>query len=174
MTNPIFQPFVVRSLVFGVIALAGLGTMAGDASAQGTAHTCAVISDANERLACYDRAFPPIAGAGTVASAEQLEARRKLAAEEFGLNPRQIFERKPQALQEVEPDRIEGTVKSIVERADGERVVTLENGQVWLLTEVTSRGRLAVGDNVTVREAALGTYMLLTPKRIPLRAKRLR
>lgn len=164
---------VFRPLALALLALVG-ATAAHQAAAQGTAHACAAIVDANERLACYDRTFPPIAGAGTVASQAQLEARRKLAEEEFGLNPRQIFDRKPEALQQVDPDRVQGTVKSIVERADGQRVVTLENDQVWLLTEVTSRGRLAAGDAVTIRDAAMGTYMLLTPKRVPLRAKRLR
>jgi hypothetical protein len=154
--------------------LLGLVIAAPQATAQEAAPPCAAIADANERLACYDRAFPPITGAGTVASQAQLEASRKLAEEEFGLNPRQLFDRKPAALQQIAPDRLQDRVKSIVERADGQRAVTLENGQVWLLTEVTSRGRLAPGDTITLREAALGTYMLLTPKRVPLRAKRLR
>jgi hypothetical protein len=168
MTHPVFRPLAV-----GLLVLTGL-VAAPQTRAQGTAHSCAAIADANERLACYDRAFPPVTGAGTVASQEQLEARRKLAEEEFGLNPRQLFDRKPEALQQIDPDKVQGTVKSVVERADGQRVVTLENDQVWLLTEVTSRGRLASGDIVTIRDAAMGTYMLLTPKRVPLRAKRLR
>jgi hypothetical protein len=166
-------PSLLRSLAVAWLGLAGV-LVAPQVVAQDVARVCSSIIDANERLACYDRTFPPIAGAGTVADPGQLEARRKLAEEEFGLNPRQLFDRKPEALQQIDPSRVQGKVKSIVERGDGQRVVTLDNGQVWLLTEVTSRGRLAMGDAVTIRDAALGTYMLLTPKRVPLRAKRLR
>lgn len=142
-------------------------------AAQGTPqHACADVADPNGRLACYDRAFPPVAGAGT--TAVDLEAQRKQALTEFGFNKRQLLDRAPEALREIQPHRIEGVITKLDERDSGERLVTLDNGQAWLLTEVTSRGRLRPGDKVTVREAALGTYMLVTPARIALRAKRLR
>lgn len=142
-------------------------------AAQGAAqHACAGVADANDRLACYDRAFPPVAGAGT--STVDLEAQRKQALTEFGFNKRQLLDRAPESLREMQPHRIEGVITTLDERDSGERLVTLDNGQAWLLTEVTSRGRLRTGDKVTVREAALGTYMLVTPGRVALRAKRLR
>lgn len=126
--------------------------------------------EASARLACYDKAFPPVAGAATVADAE---ARRQQAAEDFGLNRKQLVEREPERAREILPDRIQGVVRGVLERPDGERVVMLESGQVWLLTEVTSRGRLKQGDPVTIREAALGSYMLVTAKGVALRARRL-
>lgn len=142
------------------------------AAEPGQGHACAAVADPGERLACYDRAFPPAAGARS--GVGDLQARRKEAVENFGLNPRQLFERQPDELREVEPDRIQGVVSGILERETGERVVTLEGGQSWLLTEVTSRDRLGKGDQVTIRKAALGSYVLLTPTRVPLRARRLR
>lgn len=140
--------------------------------AQNPQHACAGVVDPNDRLACYDRAFPPVANAG--APVLDLEARRKQVVEEFGFNKRQLLDRAPEPLRAINPDHIEGVVKAVAERDHGERLVTLENGQAWLLVEGTARGRLNPGDKVTVREAALGTYMLVTPTRVALRAKRLR
>ncbi len=130
-------------------------------------HPCAKVPDPDERLACYDQAFPPVPEARS-----GVEERRRQAVEDFGLNQRQVSDRRPEGQGDVEPDRIEATVARVTERASGERMVALENGQTWLLTEVTSRGRLKPGDKVTIRAAALGTFMLLTPKRVPLRARR--
>lgn len=134
-------------------------------------HPCASVVEADARLACYDKAFPPVAGAQSEVA--DLEAQRKQTIEEFGFNRHQLFERKPERQRESEPDRIEATVEGVLERPSGERVVTLENDQVWLLTEGTSRGRLKSGDEVTIRNAALGSFMLVTPSGIALRAKRL-
>lgn len=161
----------MHSRKFLVFAIA-LAAMPAAAQTGAVAHPCAGVVEPTERLACYDKAFPPAPGVRS--EVVDLETRRKQALEEFGLNKQQLFDRQPEELREIQPDRIEGTVKRVVERADGGRVVTLENDQVWLLTEASSRGRLEIGDKVTIREAALSSYMLLTPNRIPLRAKRLR
>lgn len=142
------------------------------AAGPGGGHPCAAVADPAQRLLCYDRAFPPAPGART--GAADLDAKRKEAVENFGLNPRQLFDRQPEAARQVDTDRIDGVVADIVTRGSGERVVTLANGQAWLLTDITSRGRLGEGDRVVIRKAALGSYMLLTPSRVPLRAKRLR
>lgn len=160
-----------KSFAFILLVLA-LVSMPAAAQADDPTHPCASVVEPVERLVCYDKAFPPAAGvqAGNV----DLEARRQEALEEFGLNKQQLFDRQPEELREIQPDRIEGVVKGVAERADGGRVVTLENDQVWLLTEGRSRGRLETGDKVTIREAALSSYMLFTPAGIPLRAKRLR
>ncbi len=151
----------------GVFALAGTGAaVAGPQQS----HACAAVLEADARLACYDKAFPPSAGAQS--ETVDLEVRRKQAVENYGFSERQLFERNPEQ-GKVDPDHIRATVKGVAERSRGERVVTLENGQVWMLTEGTSRGRLRSGDQVTIRNAALGTYMLVTPSGIALRAKRL-
>lgn len=134
-------------------------------------HPCATVVDAGQRLACYDAAFPP-AGHATSTAVEVL-AERERGLREFGLNKLQKREREPERMRVVAPDRIEASIAGVVTRATGERVVTLDNGQVWLLTEATSRGQLKTGDPVIIREAAMGTYMLETGKRIALRARRI-
>jgi len=141
------------------------------AQVQTTSHSCAAVIDASERLACYDAAFPPTSDAkGTAAD---LAAERERALREFGLNKVQLRVREPERMRVVEPDRIEATVARVGSRPTGERVVTLDSGQIWLLTEVTLKGQIKSGDRVVIRQAALGTFMLLTPRRVALRARRI-
>lgn len=151
-----------------------LAMSTGAAAAQTTAqtHACATVTDPVKRLACYDAAFPPVAGARS--GPVDLQAERDKALREFGLNKVQLRVRDPERMHAVSPDRIEATVTRVGSRPTGQRVVTLDSGQIWLLTEVTSKGHLTSGDRVVVREAALGSYMLVTPSRVSLRARRIK
>jgi len=136
------------------------------AVAQEPSHACAGVAEPTERLACYDAAFPPLS------DPEALARAREKAVAEFGLSTDQLRERDPSRGRD-EPSRIEAAVAGLGQRADGLRVVTLDNGQVWVLTKVTSKGPLNVGDRVKIRAAALGTYMLVTPGGVPLRVRRM-
>lgn len=136
------------------------------------AHPCADVREAPARLACYDRAFPP-AGGSTGAVVDR-EAERQEALKNFGLSRHQLREIDPANARDLSPGRIQATVQRVSQTAEGKRVVTLDNGQVWLLTENTSRGDLRAGHAITVREAALGTYMMVTPSGVALRARRTR
>lgn len=130
-------------------------------------HACAAISPAADRLACYDAAFPPLADPAALAAA------REKAVNEFGLSGIQLRERTPEHIRKLSPDRIQASVTRVTMREDGSRVLTLDNGQVWWLTEATSKGPLEIGDQVAIRTAALGSFMLITPSRVPLRARRI-
>ena len=137
------------------------------AAPQAATHACAAITAASERLACYDAAFPP------VPEAVDLASEKERALKDFGLNKSQLRERDPDRMSVLAPDRIEGSVARVSVRPTGERVITLESGQIWLLTEVTMKGPLRIGDRVTIREATLGSHMLLTRNNIALRARRI-
>lgn len=143
----------------------------GAGASEPQSHRCAVVVEAGARLACYDAAFPP--GTGVRIPSGQAGAQHARALADFGLDERQLHARDPEAAERI-PARIEARIASVTRRQTGERVVTLDNGQVWLLTEVSSRGRLDHGDPVVVRKAALGSYMLVTEGRLSLRARRVR
>jgi hypothetical protein len=134
-------------------------------------HACTQVVGPTERLACYDVAFPPSADVRKAAAS--VESQRQAALRDFGLNKMQLRESQPERMQVIAPDRIEAKVVRVREVADGRRSVTLDNDQVWLLTENSSKGWLEDGDQVVVREAAFGSYMLVTPGRIALRARRI-
>ncbi|WP_438999284.1 hypothetical protein [Variovorax beijingensis] len=157
-------------LLCHVVLASVMGAIGTAAAVPQQSHSCASEVDADARLACYDKAFPPVEGAQSGVSS--LEERRKEAIEDFGFNKQQRVDRDPE-LQAIEPDRIQATVEGVLERPSGERVITLVNGQVWLLTEGGSRGRLKADDQVTIRNAALGSFMMVTPSGIALRARRL-
>lgn len=163
-----FRASVWRRLVAAFAS--GLVASAAAAADPQQSHVCASVVEADARLACYDQAFPPVVGAQSEMG--DLDARRSQAVADFGLNPKQLIERSPD-LREIEHDRIEVTIEGVLERPGGQRVITLENDQVWLLIEGTSRGRLKAGDRVTIRKAALGSYMLVTGSGVALRARRL-
>lgn len=128
------------------------------------AHPCAPVLDPVERLACYDRAFPP--------PPEVHEAAARKAVDDFGRPPApQLANARP--TDEADPERIQGKVARIV-YGQGTRTVTLDNGQAWMLTEATSRGPVAEGDTVAVRKGVMGNYILVTPAGVGLRARRVR
>lgn len=147
----------------GVLSIAGM--LAFLAAAGGAAaHPCADVPLAAERLACYDKAFPPTPAV--------LQAEAARGVRDFGLQAAPIPRNPPDV--EADPDAVEGRVTAVSQHSSGQRVVRLDSGQQWLLTEGGSRGPLADGDTVTVRKAALGSYMLVTPAGVTLRARRVR
>ena len=157
------------------VSVVALALVAVATSAQAAdSHPCAAKLEPAERLACYDEAFPPAAGAryGEVAPKVDREAQRQQALRDFGLNDAQKENRTPEAERVERPDRIEAGVTKVSYRASGERVISLDNGQVWMIIEVTDKGWVKVGDRVSVKTAMLGTYMFDTG-RVQLRARRL-
>lgn len=165
MSNPLLRAFsaVVLSLA--------MTTGAAGAKAPVESHPCATVTDPAKRLACFDAAFRPAAEARS--AAVDPESERRKALREFGLNKVQLRAREPEHMRKTAPDRIEAKVERVSYRPTGERMVALDSGQVWLLTEATSKGHLRQGDQVVIRTAALGTYMLVTPGRVSLRARRI-
>ena len=162
-------------LVVSVAAIASALVVLVPVATAADTHPCAAKSEPSERLACYDKAFPPGPGAryGDVGMTEaDREAKRKQALRDFGLNDSQKEERLPDVERDLRPERIEAGVTKVSYRATGERVISLDNGQVWLLTEVTDKGWIKAGDRITMKKALLGTYMLDTG-RVQLRARRI-
>jgi hypothetical protein len=157
---------VIRSrLILAVILLGyAAGGVAVAADGAKPSHACAALDDPAARLACYDAAFTrpdPV-----------VEAREVI--EEFGLTEMQLQARDPaRPARDRGPERIEAKVISVQARSTGERIITLDNGQVWLQTEATIRGPLATGDSVVIRRAALGSFQLVTPGQVSLRVRRI-
>ena len=138
------------------------------ALAQEQTHACASILQPAERLACYDQAF------GAPHAAEQSAASMEEAREQFGLDQREKRERTPEPLRLPEVDEIEGAITDLSTDGRGGRVLTLDNGQVWRITENTSKGPLRIGDVVRVNKGAFGSHNLVTPGGIGLKVRRVK
>lgn len=148
----------VKTLQIGLCSL--LGTMALGIPAQPN-HACGVVLDPVERLACYDLAFPPTKAV--------IDAAADRGERQFGLNVAAAAVGARGA--EVDQHEITSRITRVLEARDGQRTITLENGQVWRLDG--NRGVIAEGDGVILRKAALGTHMAVMPSGVRLRARRL-
>jgi hypothetical protein len=183
--------------------MAAVDAAASGATAAEPGHPCAgIVGDAG-RLACYDAAFGrPTAGsrdaattpeasvttgaapAGTsneptvatgAGSAATTAALAEQARKDFGLSDSAKRARDPEEARVTQPESVTAAVVQIGRRPYGDLVVTLDNGQVWQQAEVTDTSvRLKTGDTVTIRKAALGSFVLLAPSRMTLRVRRVR
>lgn len=150
---------------------------AGAAGPDPGTHRCALVDAPAERLACFDEAFPRPAGADEAEQAAGAAASAPAAAmpmeteEDFGLSEVERRARAPERARD-SLDQIEATVVSVRHFSTGERIITLDNGQVWRQTEATVRGPLAEGDQVVIRKGAFSSFQLVTPGRVALRVRR--
>jgi hypothetical protein len=151
------------------------------------------MQDDRARLACYDSIFgspvvdadsgartsaaPAAAGAaaGTAAGPPAAAAATATAPDpDFGLTEAAKRAREPEEARNQLPESISGTVAKVGRQPAGELVVTLENGQVWTQVQVDARARVAVGDTVTIKKAALGSHLLVTAHRYATRVRRVK
>lgn len=123
---------------------------------------CRSIADPTERLACYDREVANVEQAAQVddlviADREQLrEARKGL----FGLTlPKmRLFDRGSE--EERALDAIDGVIASTRMSASGKLVITLEDGARWIQTDETPiPGTIRPGDTITIKKAAMGSFL---------------
>lgn len=153
-----------------------------------TLRTCSAVETPAERLACYDRAIgrntpdsAPRAAAGapaaappprispapaTSAAVSPKAAPAPVASPAFGLYAAEHPAPPPA------PASLTGRVQTLGRSSRGRPTVTLDDGGLWELDD--GDPLLAVGDIVTIRRAALHSFLLETPSKRQHRALRLR
>lgn len=160
----------MRQGIFHAALTAALLASGGAAAQIEGFKACASISDGAKRLACYDSALAAadaqaaeklaeqrraaeLAAAKAAAEAEARKEQERLAA--FGAQG-------AQAAGGDEGESIREISASIAELSEGVSgfVVTLDNGQVWRQTEARTLPPVRVGDGVTIRKGALGSYRM--------------
>jgi hypothetical protein len=158
---------------------------------------CAAIAGGNERLACYDAlaaaavpgariapatvaapAVPPAPAAAAVPRGPAALAAAPVAAApaahtadpddpaNFGLT-RQQLKAVPQG-----PGSIKASVSEMTQDRLNTVSLVLDNGQIWKFVDPDPR--LRPGDSVTIKRAALGSFLMTTPSRHSYRVERLR
>jgi len=148
-------------ILAGCTALAPSVLAAGEAASP--THACALLQDRTQRLDCYDAAF---ARPADEANPQQA------AAANFGLTPQQIDRNAPGG-GSAKSDHLTSKVVALKRGHDGQFTATLENGQVWGQIEVNSKATLAIGDSVTIRRAAMSSYLMVTPRGVATRVRRI-
>jgi len=152
---------------------------------------CVTIADSAARLACYDTTYgrgaensAPAAESASRAPADKPAAEAAGAAAataitvdpvaEFGLSESQKRAQNPERAKDVAPESITETVATVGRTAAGGLLVTLESGQQWAQAETLTKARVAPGDEVTIRKATLGSYMMVAPNKVAVRVRRVR
>jgi hypothetical protein len=134
----------------------------GSPAAEVAKHPCAHVRDDADRLACYDQAFGK--------PAEPVAA----APEKFGLPEKETPRQLKASGETAAPSSVTSTITTVSRQRDGKFVVTLDNAQVWSQSETSSQADVEVGDAITVRRGALGSYLLVTKAGIATRVRRVK
>lgn len=167
-----FQGSVASILACAMGCFGSAPARADDTQAQ----ACIGIMNDTERLACYDRALRgdsvPAAHAQDPAATATPRAVDPIA--EFGLSESQKRAQQQAGARDRAPDSITGTVSRVDRQATGGLIMTLDNGQVWVQAEALTMARVQAGDLVTIRKAALGSHLLVTPGGVAVRVRRVR
>jgi hypothetical protein len=133
---------------------------------------CRAISHDAARLACYDR----LAGEATsqlppaptsVAPPAPQSGKAAAAASPAAPTPEELFGLDPAASEEIvrrasgigRLEEIRQQVAVLRTNPEGKLVMTLDSGQVWAQVDTLAL-RLAEGDQVRIRRAAMGSYLL--------------
>ena len=144
---------------------------------------CAQIADPQSRLLCYDAVYPPVrsmpaapavaavapapAAAPAPAPVPPPAAKPDATSKLFGLLPSRS---KPK------PDTasLHATVAQLQMNPSGQ-VITLNNGQVWQLTEYQRDPFVKAGEGVVIDPASLGSFLMAAERGgLSVRVKRLR
>jgi len=137
---------------------------------------CAGIADDGQRLACFDAltaeaaqaAAIPAAMTGTVTDASPADGAAREAA--FGMEQRLLrqWQSEPGTVSE-----IRATIRRLGSGPNNWLVMELDNGQTWAQAEAPQyQILLGVGDEVTIRRGAMGSFLLSTPDHRSLRVRR--
>jgi hypothetical protein len=130
---------------------------------------CMTESDASRRLACFDQEMARLtstvksekatAPVPSAAANGATTAPPSLSEEErFGLSDEQA-RKKEQVAEPAKLDRLDATVTALSKGPEGQLIVTLDNGQVWI-QKAAETFVVKVGDTVTIKTTFIGSYFM--------------
>ncbi len=158
--------------ISGVLLAAAMSaaTLAAAADLPPTLQECAKLRSPKDRLACYDREVAVLGGGNSAATETP-----KTLEERFGYRG-EVAKEEAMRKKSEEPklEAISSKLARIVRRPQGPSVFTLENGQVWEQRAPDSMFTVDVGDEVTIKAAALGSFLLVSPRGRGTRVSRVR
>lgn len=129
---------------------------------------CVSQKEDSKRLACYDREIAQLDRQAEVAISPPAAA---VVAPEAGFGLRRDVPAKEEEEERRKLEQVQGKITNIVSRPRGERVLTLDNSQVWVQKSVDLGIRLKVGDDVTIKRGTFGAFLLFASGRSTLVAR---
>jgi hypothetical protein len=136
---------------------------------------CRELTDAEARLACFDRetaALARVPAAPVAAAPLTTPATPTPAApaappltpeQKFGLSPSAIVAKEDAAATQAPPKeaKLQARIIALALAGDGRTLFTLDNSQVWRQLEANGTDVMArLGDGVTISRGMLGSYWL--------------
>jgi hypothetical protein len=170
-----------RALKFSLV-LVGMGVLGCATAADAlppSLRACLKETDATRRLACFDRESATLAGesapvakqaapapaapvaAATAATAGAAATTTQSATDKFGYKgsiAREDIDKQKAA--EEGGGTLTAKVTAIATQPNGGLIVTLDNGQVWQQKTADRGMHIKVGDQVTIKHATLGSFLL--------------
>lgn len=173
----------VQPVSWVLVGVCACGCAVGAEALPASLRACMSESEASQRLACFDREsarlvresaptarkadppspMPATASAPVAAPAvATASAPVQSAQDKFGYrgNIARADIAKEEAQERTEAGQLTATVTEVTTMALGELVLTLDNGQVWQQKRGDRGMRIKVGDEITIRRATLGSFLL--------------
>jgi hypothetical protein len=142
----------------GLLPLAAVGARAAaPESLEDGVRRCTHESDERQRLACFD------------ALAKTLP---KMQADQFGLTAQIKHDRDP-SVPYAKDDVLTGKIAAMQQAPRGEWIFTLDNAQIWIQAEPSTRIRFEVGEPVRIEHGAMGSLWLAADKGRKTKVKRI-
>lgn len=144
--------------IFGAVAL-----LAATSAVQAAeSHRCAKVFEDAERLSCYDSAYGKPVPQAPVAAAVAAPKPVPVPEPVRPAVQKPVAEKPAKPAKEDKPEsvRVTSTITALDRFRDGRFRVTLQNGEVWSQSEPDSRFEVRVGEEVTIRPASLGSFLL--------------
>ena len=134
---------------------------------------CRDLTDAQARLACFDRETAalvhmpavPIAATPTptpaISESPAPQATQLTPEQKFGLSEDAIAAKEAAAGTAVKETKLHARITALALSGDGRALITLDNSQVWGQSEADGTDLMAkLGDTVTLSRGMLGSYWL--------------
>jgi hypothetical protein len=144
-----------------LIALYFLAATAASDGLETKLETCRSIADADERVACYDAIVDALADDGLDHAADTPKAAvvAPVTEENFGRSAEAIRREQLEKAGVESMEELSATITDVRSIGRYRVEVTLDNGQRWRQASGSGLG-LDVGDEITIRPAALGSFRL--------------
>ena len=158
------RTFLIAAVVVMALTPSALAqTPADTPQALTDVYACAQTQDDVQRLQCYDGAVGRLRQAETQGQVVAIDRARAdtLRRESFGFTLPNLARLIPGAGGDAPVEHLELTVERVAGHATGRRSFIMSNGQVWTQVEPRNASNVRPGDRVTIRQAALGSFLLV-------------
>ena len=162
------RPFIMIAAVIAAAASGASDAQVGDAAqpALERIYTCLATPADAQRLACYDAAAASLGAGRTAGGAMAVTPRSggEPAATAGDGRAGVVAPPMRRNMQEAEPYRVTATVERIVSHSSGRSSFYMSNGQVWTQVEAETVRNVRAGDEVSIKSASFGSFLMGSPR----------